>query len=132
MAKYPAIPTPRPGDIRSHDATLLAIKQTLDILTGVSHRTPNTVVTVGALVTDVTSVADSLTGDAGAVGERGPLGIGIEGDEGQPERDVYYENCGADPATCPDRPRPALSGTAPGGTVSRVPRYCKLPGRPAR
>ncbi len=53
-------------------------------------------------------------------------------DEGQPERAAYYENCGADPATCPDRPRPPRSGKAPGGTTSRVSRYCKLPGRPRR
>jgi hypothetical protein len=51
-------------------------------------------------------------------------------DDGQPERELYYANCGADPATCPDRPRPPLSGRTPGGLVSRVPRYCKLPGRP--
>lgn len=53
-------------------------------------------------------------------------------DDGQPERAAYYENCGADPATCPDRPRPPLSGKTPGGLTSRVARYCKLPGRPIR
>jgi hypothetical protein len=50
----------------------------------------------------------------------------------QPERAAYYENCGADPATCPVPPRRPLSGVASGGTFSRASRYCKLPGRPAR
>lgn len=53
-------------------------------------------------------------------------------DDEQPERALYYENCGADPATCPPRPRPPLSGKTPAGTFSRVSRYCKLPGRPRR
>lgn len=53
-------------------------------------------------------------------------------DDGQPERAAYYENCGADPATCPDPPRRPLSGVTPGGLSSRASRYCKLPARSKR
>lgn len=83
--KYPAIPVARPNDMASVIASLAAIKQTLDALTGVAGNSSDATLTTTSLPAAVAALpgAAGATGAQGATGERGPMGFtGEDGNDG--------------------------------------------------
>lgn len=79
MAKYPAIPAPRPGDTASMMATIVKMKEVIEILVGQRGAVSDHAVTVGGLPATVGTLP---AGTPGKQGDRGPPGFAFDGDDG--------------------------------------------------